>query len=534
MPKILYQGTTLTYREGETILEALLRQGVKSVYSCRSGICLVCMQRCTQGVIPEESQEGLRPHLKKRNYFLPCVCQAQGDIEIGPVREADLFCPAVVQSKQLLSEDVLCLRLETATALYYHAGQFINLRRADGLQRSYSLASVPALDSELELHIRKLPGGAFSTWLFDELHVGAQIDFQGPLGKNYYPPGTKSRNILLIGTGTGVAPLRGIIRDALQSRHSGQIHLFHGSRTHQGLYLHKEFLELQEKHHNFQYVPCVSSEPATPGITQGRAHQVAFRMCPQLQGWMIFLAGHPEMVMSSESMALRTGAARQDIHADPFLVKQEGVSDSRYPPPTGIRKASAAKRVWSQSGTPRTGPDLELWKALGEGPLMREILTDFYTRVFEDRMLAPYFRGATKDRLIGQVFSFMRDHLAGEKRYFGMKPQNAHHWMVISDEVFDRREELMETVLAEHGLSQEMIDRWRAFEERFRKDIVKDAPWRLVVDGVELPLDEFGEEILSCGTLCDSCSQAIDAGEKVRYHQRLGTTYCANCSHLDT
>jgi truncated hemoglobin YjbI len=171
-----------------------------------------------------------------------------------------------------------------------------------------------------------------------------------------------------------------------------------------------------------------------------------------------------------------------------------------------------------------------MWQALGEGTLLNEILTDFYTRVFDDAVLAPYFRGVTKDRLIGQVFAFMRDAFAGTKNFFGLRPRTAHHWMVISDEIFDHREKLMETCLREHGLAEHLIERWRTFEEGFRGDIVKEVPWKLVVDGVEMPLDGFGEDVLAAGGICDGCQRVVDAGERVRYHLRLGSTYCPQCT----
>ena len=171
-----------------------------------------------------------------------------------------------------------------------------------------------------------------------------------------------------------------------------------------------------------------------------------------------------------------------------------------------------------------------MWDALDRGERLVAILTEFYTNVFDDSVLAPYFRGITKDRLIGQVFSFMRDVFTGEKHYFGMRPRTAHHWMVISDEIFDYRERMMEACLRRHGLAEHLIQRWRRFEESFRSDIVKATPWKLVVDGIERPLDGFGELDLTVGTLCDGCQRAVESGERVRYHLRLGLTYCTDCT----
>lgn len=174
-------------------------------------------------------------------------------------------------------------------------------------------------------------------------------------------------------------------------------------------------------------------------------------------------------------------------------------------------------------------PDPEMWQALQEGTLMSRILEDFYTHVFEDERLAPFFEGVTRRRAIEKQFSFMRQLITGEKVYFGDRPRNAHHWMVISNELFDYREQLMVDCLRRHGLAEALVERWRAMEEHFRGDIVKDEPWKRKMGDVELPVDGYEETVLDVGSLCDGCGAEIDAGVEVRYHLRLGSIYCPGC-----
>jgi NAD(P)H-flavin reductase/truncated hemoglobin YjbI len=528
MRRVWYEGNSYSCRDGESVLDALLRHGQNIPFSCRSGSCLVCLQRCVAGTPTASSQRALKPSLQRAGYFLPCKCVPSDDLELAPPRAADLFSRAVVQRKRLLAPDVCELSLECATSLYYHAGQFVNLRRADGLTRSYSLASLPTEDEMLTLHVKRLPGGAMTSWIFDVLAEGDELDLQGPNGSCYYVPGSQRQNLLLIANGTGVAPLVGIVRDALHVGHTALIRLFHGSRTATGLYLDDELRRLASAHDNFEYVACVSGGDVPLGMVHGRAHDVAFARCCDLAGWRVFAAGLPELVAAVEARALHAGASSHEIHSDPYIVRTAvgtgDESDESGAPP--VAEGTAGR--WRAAAAP---PDPEMWQALGEGPLLATILTDFYTRVFEDAVLAPYFRGVTKERLIGQVFSFMRDAFAGERMYFGMRPRTAHHWMVISDEIFDHREQLMQACLREHGLSERLVQRWRKFEEAFRGDIVKATPWKLVIDGIEMPLDGFGEQQLSVGTLCDGCQRAIEAGERARYHLRLGLTYCTQCTN---
>jgi hypothetical protein len=143
--------------------------------------------------------------------------------------------------------------------------------------------------------------------------------------------------------------------------------------------------------------------------------------------------------------------------------------------------------------------------------------------------LSPFFDGVTKQRAIEKQYSFLRQLFTGEKVYFGDRPRNAHHWMVISEELFDYREVLMERVLGEHGVPAPLIARWRAVEERYRTHIVKDSPRPRRVKGEDFPLDGFQEVVTPVGILCDGCGGEVPQGQHVRSHVRTGKAYCASC-----
>ena len=163
--------------------------------------------------------------------------------------------------------------------------------------------------------------------------------------------------------------------------------------------------------------------------------------------------------------------------------------------------------------------------------MLRLVLEDFYSRVYEDPRLAPFFHGVTMKRAIEKQFLFLRQKFTGEKVYFGDRPRNAHHWMVISNELFDYRESIMLDCLRRHGLPEHLVERWRALENSFRSDIVKDKPWNRKIGDIEIPVSGFDEVTLDVGSLCDSCGNEIDAGVTVRYHLRLGTVYCPDCMY---
>lgn len=175
-------------------------------------------------------------------------------------------------------------------------------------------------------------------------------------------------------------------------------------------------------------------------------------------------------------------------------------------------------------------PDPQMWAALREGELLQEILTDFYTRVYDDPLLAPFFTHTTRQRAIEKQFNFLNQIFTGEDVYFGERPRNAHHWMVISDEMFDYREKLMRQVQREHGLPEHLIRRWSAMEESYREVIVKDHAWPKIIHGSALPLEGYEPLRLEFSSLCDGCSAEVAVNDMVQFHVRLGTAYCVQCA----
>jgi NAD(P)H-flavin reductase len=445
-------------------------------------------------------------------------------MEIERPRAADLLTRAVVYKKTLLSPDVCRVLLEPATQVYYRAGQFINLHGVDGVIRSYSLASVPHEDCYLEIHVKRIPDGKMSCWIFGDLRENDEIEFHGPLGENYYIPEDKSQNLLLISTGTGVAPHIGIVKDALLSGHQGNIKLYHGSKKHYGHYLWPQLEKLARHYPNFSYVLCASDDAIIGSVVMGRSNEVALEQNKNLRGWSVYLSGRPEMVMATEKSVIASGVSQKNIYADPFEYDQTSIADSLSVPDDQLSEGMVD---FERRNTP--DPDPEMWQALEEGALMTKILSDFYTRVFDDERLNPYFSGVTKRRLIEKVYNFHYQMFTGKKVYFGDRPKNAHHWMVISDELFDYREALMEACLRENGLPDHLVKRWLEYENMYREDIVKSRPINKIMFGMEMPLDGFDEIAIEASTLCDSCGGEISVGDMVRYHVRLGTTYCTNC-----
>ena len=201
------------------------------------------------------------------------------------------------------------------------------------------------------------------------------------------------------------------------------------------------------------------------------------------------------------------------------------------PKPSAVGRAGSAPPHGARATEVPTPPqDPALWAELGHGQRVREVLDAFYAKVFADAQLAPYFHNTTPDHVAGKQYAFLYEAMTGEDVYFGDNPLNAHHWMVISDALFDHRQRLMIETLEEHGLSDDQIRRWTAFEEPYRPAIVKEqATARHSQGQIERRPEGFAEEVLAVGSMCDHCGAEIAAGTSVLYHQRLGTISCAAC-----
>ncbi len=323
MPIITYRNDNFVCETGETVLDCLLRHKQEAPSSCRSGVCQSCLMQNLNGTPPSNtSQNGIKDTFQAQGYFLPCVCIPTGDMEIcQPNRDAVGKTIAKILSKTMLNNDVLRLTLQCADVFNFRAGQFISVHRPDGLIRSYSIANRNNSSGILELHVRRLPGGQMSGWIHDVLIDGSRVELTGPSGNCFYIPSDIDGGLLLIGTGTGLAPLAGIVNDALMHGHNGPIRLYHGSWQPEGLYLIEELQKLAAKHTNFEYVPCVDQN-ALDFMKAGRADQIAFRENANLKSWRVFLCGHPEMVKSARKQAFLLGASMSRIYADPFVVSK--------------------------------------------------------------------------------------------------------------------------------------------------------------------------------------------------------------------
>lgn len=321
MAYILFKNQRIDIQAGQTVLTALLDHGEAIPNSCRAGVCQSCLMQATEGEIPETAQAGLKDTLKAQGYFLACCCQPSTPLKIEPGSPRVLRSRADVIEHKLLGKDILRLRLKPEQAFDYRGGQYITTWKNDIQGRSYSLASVAEIDDHLECHIRRIPNGVVSTWLHDELTVGDTLQIQPAAGQCFYTPGSPEQTLVLAGTGTGLAPLFGIARDALSQGHSGEIHLIHGARTVDDLYMHQALLDMDEQNSQFHYSASVLDtvmEPKAP-VSNIPIDEQLLNVSSDLTGSRYYLCGDVSIVNLLKKKLFLAGARMNHIYSDPFV-----------------------------------------------------------------------------------------------------------------------------------------------------------------------------------------------------------------------
>lgn len=316
--KITINDQTVNVHDGESVLDALERAGIAMMYSCRSGICQSCLVKALEGSVPARAQGGLKESLKAQGYFLSCVCEPLEDMRIA-LPGAALNHVAIVRESEDIGANVRRIRLSIPPEFSWFPGQYITVIYNERIARSYSIASLHE-DGFLELHVRRIPGGVLSNWFHDEAGPGTEVTFRGPFGDCFYTAEDKEAPLVLAGTGTGLAPLYGIVREALRQGHKGRISLFHGAVNPGGLYHERELASLQ-RDGDFNYTPCVleTNGDGAAKYQVGSLDEVVLNGLPDVAHARAYLCGDPDLVNKMRKKLFLKGVSNRRIFADPFL-----------------------------------------------------------------------------------------------------------------------------------------------------------------------------------------------------------------------
>lgn len=314
--------------EDGLVLEAGLKQDIGLPYGCQSGNCGACRAKLISGSVRyDEKPEALSEVELRQGYTLLCQARAQSDLVLQveelphhhAIRVRNL--PARVARRERLSHDVMALflQLPKGSQFEFLAGQYVDILLKDGRRRSFSLANPPGGDDALlELHLRHVPHGQFTDYVFNQMPDRAMLRIEGPLGGFYLRE--SERPALLVGGGTGFAPLKGILEQAFARRLSRPLHLYCGVRAKRDLYMDSLAREWARAHPQFRYTP-VLSEPAPEDAWSGRSgfvHESVAQDYPDLGEYEVYMSGPPVMIQAGKACFIEHGLPMERLHYDSF------------------------------------------------------------------------------------------------------------------------------------------------------------------------------------------------------------------------
>jgi Na+-transporting NADH:ubiquinone oxidoreductase subunit F len=204
----------------------------------------------------------------------------------------------------------------------FESGQFVNLifeHEEVTHRKPYSIASSKENKDIIELTINLVEDGRSTPSLFLK-QVGDSCSIMGPLGlfKLQQENELKKEKVALIGTGTGIAPLRSILFELLSNpKDEREIVILFGTRTPEELLFNEEFEILKDEHPQLRYVKVIS-RPSEDW--RGRSGYVQENLdCIDLLNSELYICGRPEMVAGVVDKALLCGAEESAIYSEKFI-----------------------------------------------------------------------------------------------------------------------------------------------------------------------------------------------------------------------
>jgi ferredoxin-NAD(P)+ reductase (naphthalene dioxygenase ferredoxin-specific) len=215
-----------------------------------------------------------------------------------------------------LTHDIRRLRIKPAKPMSFSPGQYATLQFTPDHIRPYSWAGLPN-DDEMEFHIRQVPGGRVTDYVFSTLKVGDAVRISGPLGTAYL----RQKHLgpmLCVGGGTGIAPIVSIVRGAMAANMHNPVHVYFGVRSQEDCYDVARLRRIAQEHGNMTLHVVVATGPVHAGLRSGLVTDAIQQDLPALKNFVGYFCGAPAMVEALNSVAQSLGMPLDNIHADAF------------------------------------------------------------------------------------------------------------------------------------------------------------------------------------------------------------------------
>lgn len=311
----------------EAVLDAAQRAGLEIPYSCRKGVCGTCKGRVVTGDVRAFAGDALGAAERAQGMVLFCNARPRSDLVIEPrsISKADPFARKSITARVFriarISEDVALvhLRFPAGIRVKFKAGQHLNLILGNGERRDFSMANPPRESDGAQLHIRHVPGGAFTSHVFNEFERGDHLKVEIPFGE--FTLRESNKPILFVAGSTGFAPIASIIQDMAIKGIDRDMTLYWGARRRSGLYS-----DLPEKwaaqNPRFKYVPVLSEVPER-GMRHNLVHRAVLEDHKSLTGFQAYVCGVPVMTQAARAEFVAAGLPENEFFADAFVTRAD-------------------------------------------------------------------------------------------------------------------------------------------------------------------------------------------------------------------
>lgn len=332
-------GDVVEVQEGQTLLDAALRQGIYLPHACNHGLCGTCKVEVLEGEVDlgDASFFALMESEREDGFCLACTATIVEDVVIEADIDIDVDARSIpikdiwgtVIKREMLTPRILGLWIELEEELDFQAGQYINYHVPGFAEpRAFSLANQPSTGKIIELNIGIIPDGEATPWIHNNVKVGDKRKITGPFGRFFVKKSALKPMIFFAG-GSGLSSPKSMILDELENGCTLPITLFHGARNEEELYYAQLFRDLDSKYENFTYVPVLSDNknPDWSGEI-GFTTDVAKKMFDnQFSGKKAYLCGPPMMSDACITTLMQGRLFEKDIHTEKFFSKADLYKD---------------------------------------------------------------------------------------------------------------------------------------------------------------------------------------------------------------
>jgi len=339
---LLPTGQVVGTEENETILDAALRAGINLPHSCKAGHCASCRAKLIDGKIRYRFGErplGLMAQEERDGYVLLCqALSAASEVsvqvrEIKPAPEIQVrYLPCRIDRLQPLASDVMAvfLRLPAKELFAFAAGQYVDVMLSENRRRSFSIANPPHDAQFLELHVRRVANGEFTSQLFDSDKLKSLLRIEGPLGQFWFREASE-RPAILVGGGTGYAPLRAMLRHVLERGDRRPLHLYWGAQSREGFYEDATVREWCARYPNLRYTPVLAATAEDEGWTgrRGWVHSAVLEDHATLRDVDVYAAGPPAMIEALRTDFIARGLPPEQLFFDSFDFSPDSLQAKR-------------------------------------------------------------------------------------------------------------------------------------------------------------------------------------------------------------